>query len=465
MTLRTRIVGVVTVVVAAVVLVVGVSLHRSTESSLIAEVDEDLLARVQPLTVDRESNRSIRGDIEAFRGLDPESNSGRPGGRSDPFSSVVGFDALARVVGPDGHVRGTLATAFVATTSADHLADAREAPVLSNGTSDSGDVRVVTVALPSAGFVQLARPVDEVDAVLDDLRAKTILIGSLAILGAGVLAWFIAGRTARPIRDLTVATEHIAATGDLEHSVPIEAGTDEVGRLSASFSSMLGALASSRRQQDQLVMDASHELRTPLTSLRTNVDVLARGHVLSAEDREAVVADIDAELGELTDLVAELVEFAADVRDDEPASPLTLADVAEPVVERARRRTDREITVEVARTVVLEARPEALARAIRNLIDNAAKFSPADSPIRIEIDGGALTVHDRGPGVPESDREKIFDRFHRVEASRTMPGSGLGLAIVHQVVDAHDGTVNAAESPDGGAAIGFRIPTVDQAVT
>ena len=95
----------------------------------------------------------------------------------------------------------------------------------------------------------------------------------------------------------------------------------------------------------------------------------------------------------------------------------------------------------------------------------SAKFSPADSPIRIEIDGGALTVHDRGPGVPESDREKIFDRFHRVEASRTMPGSGLGLAIVHQVVDAHDGTVNAAESPDGGAAIGFRIPTVDQAVT
>ncbi|MDW3217030.1 MAG: HAMP domain-containing sensor histidine kinase [Acidimicrobiales bacterium] len=463
MTLRVRIVAVVMTVVAVVVIVVGVSLHRSTESSLVAEIDNDLLARVNPV-VDQNS-RLAALDLEqlaAFRGDPDESVIGPPrAGRTDPFGAVVGFDALARVVAPNGTVRGTLDAGFDAPTDSALLAEARLAPVLSDGDADGERLRVVTAALPGASFVQLARPLDEVDAVLDDLRRNTVLIGALAIVGAGVAAWFIAGRTARPIRELTEATEQIAATGNVEHAVSIDAGTDEVGRLSASFTSMLDALAASRRQQRQLVMDASHELRTPLTSIRTNVDVLGRGHALSSDDRAAVVADIDAELGELSDLVAELVDLAADVRADEPVALLTLDEVAAPVVERARRRTEREITVEVARSVVMEARPDALARAIRNLIDNAAKFSPPGTPIRVEIDGGSLTVHDAGPGVPPADRERIFDRFHRVESSRTLPGSGLGLAIVRQVAEAHDGTVVATDSPDGGAAIGFRLPTID----
>ncbi|MEM7142240.1 MAG: ATP-binding protein [Actinomycetota bacterium] len=465
MTLRLRIVGVVTLVVALVVLVVGVSLHRSTERSLVGEVDEDLLERVQPLTIDRTPGRISPEELQLlaeFRGIEPDQGVGRfRGGRTDPFSSVVGFDALARVIDEEGFVRGTLESEFVAPTTDDVLASARVAPVLSDGDADGERVRVVTASLPNVGFVQIARPLDEVDAVLEDLRFRTILIGGLAILGAGVVAWFMAGRTSRPIRDLTDATERIALTGDLDQRVRVDAGADEVGRLSASFTSMLDALSASRRQQRQLVMDASHELRTPLTSLRTNVDVLGRGHDLSPEDRAAVVSDIDAELGELTDLVAELVDLAADVRDDEPTSPLRLEDVAEPVVERARRRTDREIRVEIARSVVMEARPEALARAIRNLVDNAAKFSPPRTPIRVAIDGGTLTVHDQGPGIPVEERAIIFDRFHRVEASRTLPGSGLGLSIVRQVADAHDGTVFADASPDGGAAIGFTLPVID----
>lgn len=462
MTLRIRIVAVVTAVVAAVVVVVGVSLHRSTESSLIGEIDDDLLARVRPVA--EQNGRLAALDLDqlaAFRGEGDDVVGPPRAGRTDPFGAIVEFDALARVIAPDGTVRGTLDAGFDAPTDAALLAEARLAPVLSGGDADGDRLRVVTTALPGASFVQLARPLDEVDAVLHDLRRNTLLIGALAIVGAGVAAWFIAGRTARPIRDLTEATEHIAATGNLEHPVAVNAGADEVGRLSASFTSMLDALAASRRQQRQLVMDASHELRTPLTSLRTNVDVLGRGHALSSDDRGAVVADIDAELGELSDLVAELVDLAADVRADEPVAPLTLEEVAGPVVERARRRTEREITVDVRRSVVLEARPDALARAIRNLIDNAAKFSPPAMPIRVEIDGGSLTVHDAGPGIPADQRERIFDRFHRIESSRTLPGSGLGLAIVRQVAEAHDGTVTAADSPDGGAAVSLRLPTID----
>jgi len=457
-TLRVRIVAVVSVVVAAVVLVVGVSLHRSTESSLVGEIDADLLDRANAVRPDRTPGSEVDFDrLERFEVFAPQFR----GGRTDPFGRAVGFDAFARVLDETGAVRVVLDDEFDASTDSALLEQARTSPVFTNGTSEGGDVRVVTVALPNLGFVQFARPLDEVDAVLDSLRTRTAVIGLSAILGAGVVAWFLAGRTVRPIRDLTEATEYVAATGDLERSIETATTGDEVGRLSASFTSMLDALSASRRQQHQLVMDASHELRTPLTSLRTNVDVLGRGHDLSSEDRDAVVSDLDAELGELSDLVAELVDLATDVRSGEDLAPLTLTEVAEPVVERARRRTGREITVETARTVVLEARPESVARAIRNLIDNAAKFSPDGTPIRVEIGGGRLTVHDQGPGVPEEERERIFDRFHRLEASRTMPGSGLGLAIVRQVVEAHGGEVFAGPSPDGGAAIGFSIPTID----
>jgi two-component system, OmpR family, sensor histidine kinase MprB len=461
-TLRVRIVGLVSVVVASVVLVAGVSLYRSTESSLVGEVDDDLLGRAEQI------HRPGPGPDR--RGLTPEQFAefgrfGQPGGRlpgrNDPFGALVGFDALVRVLDETGAVRGVLDAEFEAATDASLLVEAARGPVLSEGSSEQGRVRVVTVALDGIGFIQFARPLDEVDAVLSDLRLRTSALGLAAIVAAGALAWVLAGRTVRPIRDLTDATEYVAATGDLGRGVETSSSGDEVGRLAASFTAMLDALSASRRQQRQLVMDASHELRTPLTSLRTNVDVLRRGHDLSDGDRAALVDDLDAELGELSDLFAELVDLAGDVRNDEELAPVTLAEVAEPVVERAVRRTERSIAIEKGRTIVLEARPDALARAIRNLIDNAAKFSPAGTSIRVVIDGGRLAVHDRGPGIPEGERAAVFDRFHRVESSRTLPGSGLGLAIVRQVAEAHGGTVFVEESPDGGAAVGFVLPTVD----
>ena len=208
-------------------------------------------------------------------------------------------------------------------------------------------------------------------------------------------------------------------------------------------------------------MDASHELRTPLMSLRTNIDVLRRGHDLDEQDQAAVVDDLDTELSELSELVVELVDLAVDVRSDEDPVPLRLEEIALPVVERARRRVERDIEVSVERSAVLESRPEALGRAIRNLVENAAKFSPTDSPIRVVIDGGMLAVHDSGPGIPEAEREAVFARFHRLDSSQALPGSGLGLAIVRDVVDVHGGSVFVTDSPEGGAAVGFHLPTID----
>lgn len=182
---------------------------------------------------------------------------------------------------------------------------------------------------------------------------------------------------------------------------------------------------------------------------------------MSEESRAALLEDLDAEVRELADLMAELTDLATDLPADEEPAPVSLVELAEPIVERARRRTGREIVMESARPIVIEARPEALTRAIRNLVDNAAKFSPPDTPIRVEIGGGRLVVHDQGPGIPVDEREAVFDRFHRMESSRSRPGSGLGLAIVRQIVDVHGGEVFVETSSDGGAAVGFRLPTID----
>lgn len=459
MSLRLRISLVLAGVVALVVAGVGYSIHRATESSMIAEIDADLLDRSRivsargpglPTGFDDDSLGRQRRNVRQF-----------VSGRVDPFQSLVAFDAMARVLDPRGVVIGTFDQEFTAPADASLLEDALRAPVLHDGSSSSGTVRVMTVALPQVGFLQIARPLDEVRGVLDDLWLRTGLIGGLAIIGAALAGWFISGAVVGPVRKLTETAEHVAESGDLSLTVE-DRGGDEVGRLASSFNTMLEALAASRRQQRQMVTDASHELRTPLMSLRTNVDVLLRGHDLDEQDRAALIDDLDSELSELSEMVVELVDLAVDVRRDEAAVPLSLEEIARPVVERSRRRTQRDITLEVERSVVLEARPEALERAVRNLLDNAAKFSPADTPIRVAVDGGTLTVHDRGPGIPESERTDVFGRFHRLDSSRDLPGSGLGLAIVADVVEAHGGSVFVADSPEGGAAVGFHLPTIDR---
>ena len=464
MSLRARVALLVAAVVTVAVAAVGWSAVRSARAELTEEVDIDLVKRAALVIAEPKQDFWFRGMAE---------KDARIGSllKADPLGSLVSLDAYARVVVTDldagvhgkisgGHVVFTLDDDIGTVPDVGRLEQARRrGPVLDTVRADGLSLRLMTVRAADGVFVQVARPLSEVDSAVADLRRRVLLFGSLAVAVAAVGAWLLAGRTVRPIVRLTDTAEHIASTGDLDRDVE-GSGTDEVGRLARSFRTMLGALATSRRQQHRLVMDASHELRTPLTSLRTNVDMLRRADGLTTEDRTEILDDVDAELSELSDLVAELVDLAADVRADEEPHLIEMAEVVEAVAERARRRSGREIAVRVERRRPLEARPEALARAVRNLVDNAVKFSE-EGPVEVVVDGGAVTVHDAGPGVPEADRERIFERFHRLEADRGRPGSGLGLAIVRQVAEAHGGRVFAGASPLGGAAVGLRIPEID----
>ena len=163
---------------------------------------------------------------------------------------------------------------------------------------------------------------------------------------------------------------------------------------------------------------------------------------------------------ELTDLVNELVAVASGELEQEAPQRLELAALANSVAERVGRRRSREIRVAVERPGTVDAPPSALDRAVTNLVDNACKFDATGGPIDVQVVGGRLTVLDRGPGVPEDDRDRIFDRFHRAESARSMPGSGLGLSIVRDVVEGAGGTVSVTERAGGGAAIGFELPDV-----
>ena len=231
---------------------------------------------------------------------------------------------------------------------------------------------------------------------------------------------------------------------------------------------MLGALAASQEQQRRLVADAGHELRTPLTSMRTNLELLAAASrpgapPLPESDRAEILDDLQAQISELSTLVGDLVELA---REDAPQvvhEPVELTDVISRALERARRRAgDVEFTATLLPwTLIGDA--TALERAVLNLLDNAAKWSPPGGTVRVQmrpIDQWSvlLEVADAGPGIAEQDLPRVFDRFYRAPGARTMPGSGLGLSIVRQVAVRHGGAVWAGRAPEGGALLALRLP-------
>ncbi|MBO8190178.1 HAMP domain-containing histidine kinase [Streptomyces oryzae] len=319
--------------------------------------------------------------------------------------------------------------------------------------------RVATVALGDGrGAVQVAQQFSDTEDLLDNLQQRTTLLAAAVISGSGILGWWLARRITRRLVRLTGVAEGVAASRRLDVHVPA-AGKDEVGRLGRAFDDMLGRLADSEELQRRLVQDAGHELRTPLTSLRTNAELLDRIDDLPEAARATLISDMQSETRELTDLVNELIELAVGHRDSEEPVEVPLAEAVEKAAALARRRTGRDIVVHADDTVV-RARPAALHRAVSNLLENAAKFDQGgDEPIEAVVAGPSVEVRDRGPGLAEADLPRIFDRFYRAEAARSLPGSGLGLAIVQAVATAHDGTTYARNRPGGGAVIGFSLGT------
>jgi two-component system sensor histidine kinase MprB len=344
---------------------------------------------------------------------------------------------------------------IVASRNDAKISEAGAGTVWSNFSADGVDYRVLTVAVPDGTLVRVGKDTAVVDRALGSMRTRFPLSTFLAALVAAVVGWLFARRITRPIEQLAATAESIAATQNLDQPIR-QAGVGEVGALARSFTAMVTALRNSLARQRQLVQDASHELRTPLTSLRANTELLERAN-LSDEERRSILSDIRAEVDELAALSAELGALATDHRSAEQAVPVNLADVAAEVAERARRRTTVPVTLETGGDTVVVARPHQLERAVSNLVDNAVKFSDGAGEITVAVSGRSVEVRDRGPGIPDEDKPRVFDRFYRALNTRSMPGSGLGLAIVSQCADDNDGETFVRDNPGGGAVVGIRF--------
>jgi two-component system, OmpR family, sensor histidine kinase MprB len=316
-----------------------------------------------------------------------------------------------------------------------------------NQTVSGVKLRVLTVG--GNGFaLQVARSLGDTDKTLGRIKLFLLLIAGFGIAVAAGLGLLVSRAALAPVRRLTQTAEEVSETRDLSRRIEVH-GRDELSRLASTFNTMLGALEDSARAQRQLVSDASHELRTPLTSLRTNIEVLSKEEALPPGDREQLLRDVGEQLIEMSALVAELVELA---RGDElPQDPedVRLDLVAAEAIERTRRNRPGVTFNPTLEESLVRGVPATIERAVSNLLDNAAKWSPPGGEVDVVVRDGELAVRDRGPGIAEEDVPFIFDRFYRAPSARSMSGSGLGLAIVRQVADAHGGTITV-EAPEGG---------------
>ncbi|HEY7487588.1 MAG TPA: HAMP domain-containing sensor histidine kinase, partial [Streptosporangiaceae bacterium] len=252
----------------------------------------------------------------------------------------------------------------------------------------------------------------------------------------------------------------VAATQDLTATIEAR-GRDEIGRLARSFATMMAELDESVQTQRRLVADAAHELRTPLTSLTTNLELLGEGRGLADPQAPGLVADAREQAHELTVLVNDLIDLARYGRTETHTEDVRLDLLARRVVERAADRDGQgpEFRTELAPCLV-HADPDALERAVGNLIDNAVKWSPDGGRISVRVEeSGCVSVSDEGPGIPAADLPYVFDRFYRSPTARSLPGSGLGLAIVRQIAETHGGSVSA-EPLDRGVRLRMSLPAV-----
>lgn len=316
-------------------------------------------------------------------------------------------------------------------------------------------LRTLTIPL-DAGALQVARSIEELDRHLLHVGGLLTLVSFGGIGIAVLLGQLVSGAGLRPLARLTRSAEQVAATRDLRQRIEVRS-SDELGRLGAALNTMLEALHASLGRQRQLVADASHELRTPLSSLRTNLEVLERADELPDDERERLMTDVRAELEGLIRAVDDLLDLARDEPSPGEREDVALDRLVADAVSWARRRIPEiRFDIHLAATTV-RAESAQVRRAVANLLDNAAKWSPRDRPVEVTLTGDELTVRDHGPGIEPDDLPKVFERFYRAPAARGRPGAGLGLAIVRKVADAHGWQVSAENAASGGASLRIRF--------
>ncbi|MBS4729150.1 HAMP domain-containing histidine kinase [Mycobacterium sp. SM1] len=441
LSLRWRVMLLAMSMVAMVVVLVAVAVYAVISAALYSDIDSQLQSRAQLLIAS--------GSLAA-----------------DPAKAIEGTaysDVNAMLVIPGRSIYSAHQAGQTLPVGPPEKAVIRGELFMSRRTV--GDQRVLAIHLPNGSSLLISKSLAPTDAVMTKLRWVLLIVGGVGVAVAAVAGGMVTRAGLRPVARLTEAAERVARTDDLR-PIPVF-GSDELARLTESFNLMLRALAESRERQARLVTDAGHELRTPLTSLRTNVELLMASMApgaprLPEQEMVDLRADVLAQIEELSTLVGDLVDLTRDDAGQAAHEPVDMSEVVDRSLERVRRRrNDIDFDVRVIPWQVY-GDGAGLSRAVVNLMDNAAKWSPPGGQVgvrmtQLDATHAELVVSDHGPGIPAHERPLVFERFYRSESARAMPGSGLGLAIVKQVVLKHGGALRVEETVPGGQPPGTSI--------
>jgi signal transduction histidine kinase len=344
-------------------------------------------------------------------------------------------------------------------------ADRSGAIATANGVVASSLERIArTVATPSGRLtVTAAAPVDQVARSVDALRER-LWIGLPALIAlVAAVAWVLVGRALRPVDAMRAEVDEI--TGSTMHRrVPEPATGDEIGRLARTMNAMLSRLDATATRQRRFVSDASHELRSPVAAIRTSLEVARRKP--DRADWPAVADTALAEEARLEALLDDLLLLAA--QDEIGSDPIHPKPVNLTALATTEARRPRRVPVDVihwpaaGEPLEVAALEDQLAHAVSNLVDNASRYATSAVQITLSCydETARIVVDDDGPGIAPAYRERVFERFTRLDDSRARPqgGSGLGLAVVRAIVSRHHGQIRIEESPLGGARFVVELP-------
>jgi two-component system OmpR family sensor kinase len=480
MSLRTRLLAGMFFLVLVALVVAAVAIYAEQRSFLLNHLDQRAIAAATPISyqlgVDARTLRRPAGKESSEHVAPPSLGKGLTGFLpSGTYGALV--DPEGRILrGPVTVRNGELRPSPPAFPTTFPISRLGPNPTLFTVNSRRGSglrYRVAVLPLDSgAGSVIVAIPLTDVDETLDQLLLVESLVAGILLLTLTGIGWIVIRIALRPLEQMERVADEIA-DGDLSRRVTPATPRTEIGRLGLTLNKMLGRIeqafadrARSDERRKRFLSDASHELRTPLASLRGYAELFRMGPAQDPVALKRAMARIESEAARMGALVENLLLLAR--LDEVPETqhvPVNLNELGAQAVADARAISpDREITFDEEEQLTAIGNPDGLRQVFANLTNNAVTHTPAGTPVvvtlRREGNKAVLDIRDRGPGLPAEELERVFDRFWRSNGgrSRGRGGAGLGLAIVREIVQAHHGTVAAANDPNGGAVFTVRLP-------
>jgi two-component system, OmpR family, sensor kinase len=339
-------------------------------------------------------------------------------------------------------------------------------------TQEVGGQRLRTLYTPilqdgeNLGTIEVAQSLNQADSALEVIR-NSFIAGGLVTLGVtAISAYYLAGRALDPVRQVSGLARHIEQTSDFSRRLPRPGTAGEIRELVGTFNALIERVETVVSAQQEFLADSSHELRRPLTLLRANIDML-NDPALPVPEREAVINEIQLAMQGMSRLVSDLLILS---RDPSKAIERSIVDVSSTCTEALTlvrsANQNNQFVDEIEPGLRVSGDAERLHQLVSNLLDNAVRYGRSNGVIQVSLSRVdqtvRLEVNDEGPGIPQQDTDRIFERFYRGEAARrdNPDGAGLGLAIVKYITEAHGGTVSVSSEPESGSTFVVDLPAL-----